>query len=147
MPFKKEFSEEEKLLIASMLINASTDFIRMLLKIKNKNYNNSAFDPKNILSKGTALEQNLTRIDDKLGRGKITFELLRDLAGYFVLAMNNYIIEIHFNCQSFEAFLCKMNIEEKLLKTKEGQQELNNNLWRSLFDDALKKIKEESEVI
>lgn len=61
-----------------------------LLIEKNKKYGNSALEPIRILSKGSATEQLLVRIDDKLCRMKNQQttedeDVITDLLGYLVL--------------------------------------------------------------
>ena len=67
------------------------DEIKDLLLQKNIKYGDSALDPLRVLSKASAKEQILVRIDDKLSRisrGDILHEdedVINDLIGYLVL--------------------------------------------------------------
>ena len=67
------------------------DDIKDLLLQKNIKYGDSALDPLRVLSKASAKEQILVRIDDKLSRisrGDILHEdedVVNDLIGYLVL--------------------------------------------------------------
>ena len=67
------------------------DEIKDLLLQKNIKYGDSALDPLRVLSKASAKEQILVRIDDKLSRisrGDILHEdedVVNDLIGYLVL--------------------------------------------------------------
>jgi len=62
-----------------------------LLESKNKAYGNSALEPMNVFSKGSAVDSLCARIDDKLKRIKNrglnddTEDTLYDLCGYLVL--------------------------------------------------------------
>lgn len=62
---------------------------RDMLRAKNAAYGDSALNPVRIMSKATAEEQILVRIDDKLSRlarGSAAGEdVVQDLLGYFVL--------------------------------------------------------------
>ncbi len=73
-------------------IEESCDRLKSLLLAKNASYGDSAFEPINVFSKGSAEDQILTRIDDKLARIARGSEFpgddtLMDLAGYLVLLM------------------------------------------------------------
>ena len=79
------------------MVNTQTDIaiicddIKDLLLQKNIKYGDSALDPLRVLSKASAKEQILVRIDDKLSRisrGDILHEdedVVNDLIGYLVL--------------------------------------------------------------
>ena len=62
-----------------------------LLIQKNKSYGNSATQPANIFSKGSAVESISARIDDKLmrianrGINENTLDTIDDLIGYLIL--------------------------------------------------------------
>lgn len=77
------------------LIAEECDSIKELLLSKNKQYGNSAIQPKRIFSKASSAEQIKIRIDDKLSR-IINFndpsnfdddseDAVKDLIGYLVL--------------------------------------------------------------
>ena len=77
------------------MIVEECDSVKALLLKKNKNYGNSAVDPKRIFSKQNAVEQIKVRIDDKLSRiqnmgfsanNKLANEdACQDLIGYLIL--------------------------------------------------------------
>lgn len=86
------------------MINSTQDSIDLLfknfsefLKEKNKRYGDSAIVPNNIFSKSDANTQICNRLDDKLGRIKVSKELnkndVADVFGYVALLMiqNNWI--------------------------------------------------------
>lgn len=72
-------------------IEITIEEIRDLLITKNNAYGNSALDPINVFSKGSAVDSLCARIDDKLARIKnsglndVTEDTLLDLSGYMVL--------------------------------------------------------------
>ena len=74
-----------------MKIAQVCDDIKNLLLQKNQKYGDSAINPIRILSKASATEQLLVRIDDKLNRikqGNILEDdedVVSDLIGYFIL--------------------------------------------------------------
>lgn len=83
MGYKCEPSFSEK------LSNVLGDLETLLLQ-KNAKYGNSALEPIRVFSKGSAQEQLLVRIDDKLSRLRNTNidedeDVLTDLLGYLVL--------------------------------------------------------------
>ena len=73
------------------LITQECDEIKELLLQKNKEYGNSAFDPKRIFSKASPIEQIKVRIDDKLSRlandnkKEIQEDTTKDLIGYLII--------------------------------------------------------------
>ena len=73
------------------LIALECDSVKELLLQKNKEYGNSALEPKRIFSKAPTLEQIKVRIDDKLSRIMSTAEktikedTVQDLIGYLIL--------------------------------------------------------------
>jgi len=73
------------------LIAEECDKIKELLLLKNKEYGNSALDPKRIFSNSSPIEQIRVRIDDKLSRlsnhddKSISEDTESDLIGYLVL--------------------------------------------------------------
>ena len=73
-------------------ISGVCDDIKELLIHKNRKYGNSALKPCRVFSKGSAVEQLLVRIDDKLNRimqgaGLLAEDedVVNDLIGYLVL--------------------------------------------------------------
>jgi len=72
-------------------IEITIEEIRDLLITKNNAYGNSALEPINVFSKGSAVDSLCARIDDKLARIKnsglndVTEDTLLDLSGYMVL--------------------------------------------------------------
>lgn len=72
-------------------IKEVTDKVCAMLQEKNDAYGNSALEPINVFSKGSASESLRARIDDKLARIKNrgindeTEDTLFDLCGYLVL--------------------------------------------------------------
>jgi len=72
-------------------IEVTIEEIRDLLITKNNAYGNSALEPINVFSKGSAVDSLCARIDDKLARIKnsglndVTEDTLLDLSGYMVL--------------------------------------------------------------
>jgi len=83
MSFSQEYVQE--------LIATECEAIKQLLIMKNKEYGNSAIEPKRIFSKVDAVEQIKVRIDDKLsrlmsgGEKSIKEDTVQDLIGYLVL--------------------------------------------------------------
>jgi hypothetical protein len=73
------------------LIEEECDSVKNLLIQKNKEYGNSAIDPKRIFSRSSPVEQIKVRIDDKLSRlatkgdKEIKEDTVADLIGYLVL--------------------------------------------------------------
>ena len=73
------------------LIKEVADSVRDLLIEKNQNYGDSATNPRNIFSKGSAVDSLCARIDDKLARiankgiNDETEDTITDLIGYIVL--------------------------------------------------------------
>ncbi len=73
------------------LIEMECDEVKALLLKKNKDYGNSAIEPKRIFSKSNAVEQIKVRIDDKLsrlssaGEKEISEDTVQDLIGYLIL--------------------------------------------------------------
>ena len=73
------------------LIKEVADSVRDLLIEKNQNYGDSATNPRNIFSKGSAVDSLCARIDDKLARiankgiNDETEDTVTDLIGYLVL--------------------------------------------------------------
>tara|TARA_Y100001972_G_C7466402_1_gene237739 strand:+ start:306 stop:599 length:294 start_codon:yes stop_codon:yes gene_type:complete len=78
-------------IMSQMHIAAVCDEVKELLLEKNAKYGDSALNPIRILSKSSATEQILVRIDDKLNRIKQggiledDEDVVSDLIGYFVL--------------------------------------------------------------
>ena len=76
---------------SQMRIAAVCDDVKELLLAKNVKYGDSALNPLRVLSRSSAVEQILVRIDDKLNRikqGNILEDdedVITDLIGYFVL--------------------------------------------------------------
>ena len=76
---------------SQMRIAAVCDDVKELLLAKNVKYGDSALNPIRVLSRSSAVEQILVRIDDKLNRikqGNILEDdedVITDLIGYFVL--------------------------------------------------------------
>jgi hypothetical protein len=75
-------------------IELACDRIKKLLLDKNAKYGDAALNPSRIMSKSSAVEQILVRIDDKLSRIQKGAGLLandedvvQDLCGYFILLM------------------------------------------------------------
>lgn len=75
-------------------IELACDRIKKLLVDKNAKYGDSALNPSRIMSKSSAVEQILVRIDDKLSRIQKGAGLLakdedvvQDICGYFILLM------------------------------------------------------------
>jgi hypothetical protein len=72
-------------------IEVTIEEIRDLLITKNNAYGNSALEPINVFSNGSAVDSLCARIDDKLARIKnsglndVTEDTLLDLSGYMVL--------------------------------------------------------------
>lgn len=72
-------------------IEVTIEEIRDLLITKNNAYGNSALEPINVFSNGSAVDSLCARIDDKLARIKnsglndLTEDTLLDLIGYMVL--------------------------------------------------------------
>jgi hypothetical protein len=72
-------------------ITKTVNKINDLLLKKNKNYGDSATNPRNIFAKGNAIENICARIDDKLARienagiGPETYDTIDDLIGYLIL--------------------------------------------------------------
>ena len=72
-------------------IEVTIEEIRDLLITKNNSYGNSALEPINVFSHGSAVDSLCARIDDKLARIKnsglndVTEDTLLDLSGYMVL--------------------------------------------------------------
>lgn len=82
--------EKTNPLTASQLaIAKECDEIKEMLLAKNRAYGDSALQPLRIMSKASAQEQLLVRIDDKLSRvarGSAAGEdVIKDLIGYLVL--------------------------------------------------------------
>jgi hypothetical protein len=83
-------------------IAAKCDALKAFLLRKNEAYGDAALNPARIMSKASADEQILVRIDDKLNRLRQGKELpdesfndtVRDLAGYLVLLMVARGIEV-----------------------------------------------------
>ena len=76
------------------MIKATIDEVQELLIRKNKQYGNSALEPRGIFSKGSAEDLIRVRIDDKLNRliqGDDSIEsdedIVLDLIGYLVLLL------------------------------------------------------------
>ena len=74
------------------LIAEQCDEIKAMLLEKNASYGNSALEPLRIMSRASAVEQILVRIDDKLARLSRGSEYagedtIRDLTGYFILLL------------------------------------------------------------
>lgn len=73
------------------LIREECDAVKELLLMKNREYGNSAIQPKRIFSRANSVEQIKVRIDDKLsrlatdGKKEISEDTVRDLIGYLVL--------------------------------------------------------------
>lgn len=73
------------------LIIEECDKIKELLLLKNKEYGNSALEPKRMFSKASPVEQIKVRIDDKLsrlvtdGEKEIKEDTVSDLLGYLIL--------------------------------------------------------------
>ena len=73
------------------LIKEVADSVRDLLIEKNINYGDSATNPKNIFSKGSAIDSLCAHIDDKLARiankgiNDETEDTVTDLIGYLIL--------------------------------------------------------------
>ena len=73
------------------LIKEVADSVRDLLIEKNQNYGDSATNPRNIFSKGSAVDSLCARIDDKLARiankgiNDETEDTVSDLIGYLIL--------------------------------------------------------------
>ena len=73
------------------LIKEVADSVRDLLIEKNQNYGDSATNPRNIFSKGSAVDSLCARIDDKLARiankgiNDETEDTVTDLIGYLIL--------------------------------------------------------------
>jgi len=76
-------------------ISAVCDSLRSFLHAKNDSYGDSAINPSRIMSRASAEEQLLVRIDDKLNRlrqgnalpTESLDDTIKDLAGYLVLLM------------------------------------------------------------
>lgn len=73
-------------------IECICDDISRMLVAKNRDYGNSALDPKRVFSAASPIEQILVRIDDKLSRiatlgvrGLGAEDTIMDLVGYLVL--------------------------------------------------------------
>ena len=72
-------------------IEVTIEEIKDLLITKNIAYGNSALEPINVFSSGSAVDSLCARIDDKLARIKnsglndVTEDTLLDLSGYMVL--------------------------------------------------------------
>jgi len=72
-------------------ITNECDAVRELLLLKNKEYGNSALEPKRIFSHASAIEQINVRLDDKLsrimtsGEKEIKEDTIQDLIGYLIL--------------------------------------------------------------
>ena len=79
----------EALTQSQRLISEECDAIKALLLEKNRDYGDSALNPRRIFSKASPIEQILVRIDDKINRwtqGAAAGEdVEKDLIGYFVL--------------------------------------------------------------
>lgn len=73
------------------LIIKECDSVKELLLKKNREYGNSAIDPKRIFSSASPVEQIKVRIDDKLSRisskaeKEIKEDTIQDLLGYLIL--------------------------------------------------------------
>ena len=73
------------------LIKEVSNSVRDLLIEKNTNYGDSATNPRNIFSKGSAIDSLCARIDDKLARiankgiNDETEDTVTDLIGYLIL--------------------------------------------------------------
>lgn len=73
------------------LIAEECDGVKELLILKNREYGNSALEPKRIFAKSSPIEQIKVRIDDKLSRlsndsdKEIKEDTVQDLIGYLVL--------------------------------------------------------------
>lgn len=73
------------------LITEECDSIKELLLLKNREYGNSALEPKRIFAKSSPVEQIKVRIDDKLSRlanegdKEIKEDTVQDLIGYLIL--------------------------------------------------------------
>mgnify|MGYP003154312568 CR=1 FL=1 len=73
------------------LIKKVADSVRDLLIEKNTDYGDSATNPRNIFSKGSAIDSLCARIDDKLARiankgiNDETEDTVTDLIGYLIL--------------------------------------------------------------
>ena len=83
--------KEITLEIVQELIAKECDGIKELLLMKNREYGNSAVDPKRIFSTSSPVEQIKVRIDDKLsrigtrGEKEISEDTEKDLLGYLIL--------------------------------------------------------------
>ena len=77
--------------LAQIRIEEECAALAKMLCAKSAAYGNSALDPVRIMSKASATEQLLVRIDDKLSRlarGKEAGEdVYQDLAGYLILLL------------------------------------------------------------
>lgn len=73
------------------LIVEECNNIKELLIVKNREYGNSALEPKRIFAKSSPIEQIKVRIDDKLSRlandthKELKEDTVQDLIGYLVL--------------------------------------------------------------
>lgn len=83
--------EEITLDLVQGLIAEECDAVKELLLQKNREYGNSAVQPKRIFSSASPVEQIKVRIDDKLSRlstrgdKEIKEDTVQDLMGYLIL--------------------------------------------------------------
>lgn len=78
----------ENLTDAQNLIIEECEELKKMLLEKNRNYGNSALEPKRIFSRANSEEQIRVRIDDKLSRimnGSTDEDAEKDLLGYLIL--------------------------------------------------------------
>ena len=98
------------------------DDVKTLLLQKNEKYGDSALHPIRILSKSSATEQILVRIDDKLNRIKQggiledDEDVVTDLIGYFVLL--KVALQNDYNEQN--ASLCNVPVSGNSINSKES---------------------------
>ncbi len=87
----KDEDMEITLEFVQSLIAEECDAVKELLLMKNREYGNSAIQPKRLFSSASPVEQIKVRIDDKLsrlsseGEKEIKEDTIQDMMGYLIL--------------------------------------------------------------
>lgn len=113
------------------------DAMRELLLEKNRKYGDSALEPVRCMSKSSAVEQILVRIDDKLSRisrgaGLVgdDEDVITDLIGYFVLlkiALERQNQDVITDAADGNAHL--LSVYDSMLLVEEPSNDCSAHLW------------------